>query len=148
MGQIGAYLRREGLYSSQIAQWRKQRESGKLASLEPQKRGPKADETAQRLAELERENEQLRSRAGAGGGDHRCAKKTSQDFRQHRPERWGEIVMPYAQEMAQQVPGSHRFVTCWRCRAAATIGISNSKPAPKQWRRSTRSQPANRIRGL
>ena len=61
-GQIGAYLRREGLYSSQIAQWRKQRESGKLASLEPQKRGPKADETAQRLAELERENEQLRSK--------------------------------------------------------------------------------------
>ena len=61
-GQIGAYLRREGLYSSQIAKWRKQREEGKLASLEPPKRGPKGDETAQRLAELERENEQLRSK--------------------------------------------------------------------------------------
>lgn len=61
-GQIGAYLRREGLYSSQIAQWRKQREAGKLAGLEPQKRGPKVDEQAQRLAELERENEQLRSK--------------------------------------------------------------------------------------
>jgi transposase len=61
-GQIGAYLRREGLYSSQIAQWRKQREAGKLAGLAPQKRGPKVDETAQRLAELERENEQLRSK--------------------------------------------------------------------------------------
>jgi transposase-like protein len=61
-GQIGAYLRREGLYSSQIAKWRKQREAGKLAGLEPQKPGPKVDETAQRLAELERENEQLRSK--------------------------------------------------------------------------------------
>jgi transposase-like protein len=61
-GQMGAYLRREGLYSSQIAKWRKQREAGKLAGLTPQKRGPKVDETAQRLAELERENEQLRSK--------------------------------------------------------------------------------------
>ncbi len=60
-GQIGAYLRREGLYSSQIAQWRKQREAGKLAGLAGQKRGPKVDEGARRLAELERENEQLRS---------------------------------------------------------------------------------------
>ena len=61
-GQIGAYLRREGLYSSQIATWRKQREAGELAALEPQKRGPKVDETGRRLAELERENEQLRSK--------------------------------------------------------------------------------------
>jgi transposase-like protein len=61
-GQIGAYLRREGLYSSQITQWRRQREAGELAGLEPEKRGPKVDETARRLAELERENEQLRSK--------------------------------------------------------------------------------------
>lgn len=61
-GQIGAYLRREGLYSSQIATWRKQREVGQLAALERQKPGPQVDETAQRLAELERENEQLRSK--------------------------------------------------------------------------------------
>lgn len=61
-GQTAAYLRREGLYSSQIAKWRKQREAGKLAGLEPQKRGPKGGENAQRLAELERENEQLRSK--------------------------------------------------------------------------------------
>ena len=61
-GQMGAYLRQEGLYSSQIARWRKQREAGEWASLEPQKRGPKVDETWRRLAELERENEQLRSK--------------------------------------------------------------------------------------
>lgn len=61
-GQTAAYLRREGLYSSQIAKWRKQREAGKLAGLEPQKPGPKVDADAQRMAELERENEQLRSK--------------------------------------------------------------------------------------
>lgn len=60
-GQIGAYLRREGLYSSQIGKWRKQREEGELAGLAPQKPGPKVDEAAQRIAELERENERLRS---------------------------------------------------------------------------------------
>ena len=61
-GQIGAYLRQEGLYSSQITKWRRQREAGELAGLAPQKRGPKVDETARRVAELERENEQLRSK--------------------------------------------------------------------------------------
>lgn len=44
-GQIGAYLRREGLYSSQIATWRKQQEVGQLAALDRQKLGPKVDET-------------------------------------------------------------------------------------------------------
>lgn len=61
-GQIGAYLRRKGLYSSQIARWRKQREAGEWARLAPQKRGPKVAETTGRVAELERENEQLRSK--------------------------------------------------------------------------------------
>lgn len=60
-GQTAAYLRREGLYSSQIAKWRKQREAGKLTGLEPQKPGPKVDEHVRRLVELERGNEQLRS---------------------------------------------------------------------------------------
>jgi transposase-like protein len=61
-GELGGYLRREGLYSSQIAKWRKQREAGELAGLTRKKPGPQMDETAQRLAELERENEQLRSK--------------------------------------------------------------------------------------
>lgn len=61
-GKLGAYLRREGLYSSQIAKWRRQREAGELAGLTPRKPGPAVDETSQRLAELERENEQLRSK--------------------------------------------------------------------------------------
>lgn len=40
-GEIGALLRREGLYSSLLAVWRQQREAGELSALTPKKRGPK-----------------------------------------------------------------------------------------------------------
>jgi len=59
-GQVGALLRREGLYSSHLTTWRRQRESGGLARLAPQKRGRKKDEQAAEHAELRRENERLR----------------------------------------------------------------------------------------
>jgi transposase-like protein len=60
-GELGAYLRRRGLYSSHLSTWRKQREEGLLASLSPKKRGapPKPPE-ARRVTELERELVQLR----------------------------------------------------------------------------------------
>lgn len=63
VGEIGALLRREGLYSSQLATWRKQRAATERAGLEPQKRGRKADPAlaeARRVAELTKENERLR----------------------------------------------------------------------------------------
>lgn len=59
-GQIGALLRREGLYSSHLTSWRRQREAGGLAGLAPQKRGRKKDEQAAENARLRRENERLR----------------------------------------------------------------------------------------
>jgi len=61
-GQIGAILRREGLYSSNLTTWRRQREEGILNGLSPRKRGRKAKEInplAKRVAELERENRKL-----------------------------------------------------------------------------------------
>jgi len=64
-GQIGALLRREGLYSSHLSKWRRQREAGALAGLAPRKRGCKPHpQTSQmrRVTELERECEQLRHR--------------------------------------------------------------------------------------
>jgi len=39
-GEIGALLRREGLYTSHLTAWRKQQTAGALAALEPRKRGP------------------------------------------------------------------------------------------------------------
>jgi transposase-like protein len=59
-GDTGALLRREGLYSSHLTNWRRQRERGELDGLSPQKRGPKPDAQAVELARLKRENERLR----------------------------------------------------------------------------------------
>jgi len=61
-GQVGALLRREGLYSSHLTLWRHQRQHGRLG---PNKRGRKAslpNPLAPRVAELERENRQLTRR--------------------------------------------------------------------------------------
>ena len=55
-GQIGALLRREGIYSSNLAKWRRQAEEGLI----PKKRGPqKPDASIRRIAELEKENAKL-----------------------------------------------------------------------------------------
>lgn len=61
-GEIGALLRREGIYSSYLTAWRRQREAGELDGLAPQKRGPKPDPQAIELARLHRENERLQER--------------------------------------------------------------------------------------
>jgi transposase len=60
-GEIGALLRREGLYSSHLADWRRQRERGELAGLSA-KRGRKPEPVnplAKRVAELEHEKRRL-----------------------------------------------------------------------------------------
>lgn len=62
LGEIGALLRREGLYSSNLTNWRRQRERGELDGLSPQKRGPKPDPQASELARLQRENARLQER--------------------------------------------------------------------------------------
>jgi transposase-like protein len=57
-GEIGALLRREGLYSSNVTTWRAQRERGELLGLTPKRRGPapKAkNPLAPKVAALERE---------------------------------------------------------------------------------------------
>lgn len=59
-GEVGALLRREGLYSSLISDWRQQRDTGSLEALRPKKRGPKPNPEAKRVAKLERENARLR----------------------------------------------------------------------------------------
>ncbi|MBV8150552.1 MAG: transposase [Candidatus Eremiobacteraeota bacterium] len=64
-GEIGALLRREGLYSSLLTSWRRQREEGTLAGLEPKRRGRKAkrrDPVAVENERLRRENERLQHR--------------------------------------------------------------------------------------
>jgi len=60
--QIGALLRREGLYSSQLVVWRRLRDAGALSALaQPRGRKPAEPQLAA-LAQLERENARLRRR--------------------------------------------------------------------------------------
>jgi len=60
-GGIGALLRREGLYSSLITTWRRERAAGVLQGLTPQKRGPKSkrDPVAEQVQKLQRDNDRL-----------------------------------------------------------------------------------------
>ena len=60
-GSIGALLRREGLYSSLLATWRREREAGVRQALSPQKRGPKSkrDPVAEENLQLRRETQRL-----------------------------------------------------------------------------------------
>jgi transposase-like protein len=65
-GAIGALLRREGLYSSNLTTWRGQRERGELAGLTPKKRGPAPkpqNPLAAKVAALEREVARQKARA-------------------------------------------------------------------------------------
>jgi len=64
-GELGRLLRREGLYSSHLATWRRQYEEGSLAGLKPKKRGPKPkrrDEVTLEVDRLRRENARLEER--------------------------------------------------------------------------------------
>ena len=64
-GQLGALLRREGLYSSHLSVWRKQRQLALQAGLSPKRRGRKAKGKDPRVEEnerLRRENQKLRQR--------------------------------------------------------------------------------------
>ena len=64
-GELGQLLRREGLYSSLLGTWRRQRDEGSLAGLVPKRRGRKAkrrDPLAKELAKLHRENRRLAER--------------------------------------------------------------------------------------
>ena len=61
-GDVGALLRREGLYSSQLAAWRRQRDEIAKAGLKARKRGPKAKVVDPRVKQLERENARLKRR--------------------------------------------------------------------------------------
>ena len=60
-GEVGALLRREGLYSSHLNTWRQQRARGELQGLRPAKRGRKADPQAAEIVRLQRETERLQA---------------------------------------------------------------------------------------
>ena len=79
-GEIGALLRREGVYSSNLTQWRKQCERGELEGLS-RKRGPLPkgkNSLADKVKVLERENARLKARAERAEGLVEIQKKVSE----------------------------------------------------------------------
>lgn len=78
-GQIGALLRREGMYSSQLTTWRRLRAQGQLQALSPQQRGPKPTTSADdELATLRRENVRLQTQLARAETIIEVQKKVSQ----------------------------------------------------------------------
>jgi len=88
-GEVGALLRREGLYSSLLSRWRAQQEEGSLSALKPKKRGRKArpvDPQARRIVELERETAHLRKKLKNAEIIIDVQKKLSDLLATHTPE--------------------------------------------------------------
>jgi len=87
-GELGALLRREGLWSSHLSKWREQRRGGELKGLAAKKRGPKRrtkNPLDDRVRELEREVAKLRKRARRAEALVEVQKKVS--------ELWG-VTLP------------------------------------------------------
>jgi transposase len=87
-GELGALLRREGIYSSYLSRWRRARDRGQLTALGPQRRGPKPATDvalAREVARLRREKERLQARLERAETIIEVQKKLSQLLGQ-RPE--------------------------------------------------------------
>ena len=88
-GEIGALLRREGIYSSYLSRWRRARERGQLTALGAQRRGrkPATDVAlAREVARLRHENERLQDRLERAETIIEVQKKLSQLLGQNRKE--------------------------------------------------------------
>jgi len=79
-GSIGKILRREGLYASHLAKWRKQRSEGGIAGLAPRARGPRPQPERAEMAQLRQENERLQVRLRKAEAIIDVQKKVSQLF--------------------------------------------------------------------
>jgi transposase len=80
-GELGALLRREGIYSSYLSRWRRERDRGELQALSPKRRGPKSaagNGLTKELAKLQRENERLRGRLAQAEAIMEAQKKLSE----------------------------------------------------------------------
>lgn len=80
-GELGALLRREGLYSSHLNKWKQQAEAGELSGLTPKKRGRKpqpVDPRDKQIAKLLRDNAALQRRAERAEAVVEVQKKLSQ----------------------------------------------------------------------
>lgn len=87
-GQIGAVLRREGLYSSHLSKWRQQRDRGQLSggsgAPQPGRKSEPRDASAVENARLRRENERLARRLEQAEAIIDAQKKIAEILGTHR----------------------------------------------------------------
>lgn len=92
-GELGALLRREGLYSSHLATWRAARERGEIAGLAPKRRGPAPrpkNPLESKVATLEREVRRWQARAERAEALVELQKKVSEILGKPLPEPEGK----------------------------------------------------------
>src|SRR5664280_771567 len=92
-GQVGALLRREGLYSSNLTAWRHQVERGTLDALSSKKRGPKSrkpDPSVRRITEQEKEIQKLQAKLKKAELIIDAQKKIAEIFQLLRDRKEGE----------------------------------------------------------
>ena len=92
-GQVGALLRREGLYFSNLTAWRRQAEQGTLDALSSKKRGPKArkpDSSVRRIIEQEKEIQKLQAKLRKAELIIDAQKKIAEIFQLTRDQTDGE----------------------------------------------------------
>jgi transposase len=102
-GAVGELLRREGLYSSHLTTWRRERDAGELAGLTPKKRGrpSRKNPLADDLAKLQRENERLQNELNKAN--------TVIDVQRKVAALLGETLPVPTEEDVEQARGRFRF---------------------------------------
>lgn len=81
-GEIGALLRREGIYSSYLSDWRRERESGEWQGQSGPRRGRPAKEQVSEVTRLQQENERLKAQLAQAELIITAQKKLSQALEQ------------------------------------------------------------------
>jgi transposase len=143
-GGIGAILRREGLYSSALSEWRRQRDNGAIGGLAPAKRGPKTavpNPLTAELAEAKREIARLGRRLEHAEAIIGIQKK----LRRCWGYRWQRPRTTTSYDGCRCRPGAEARLDCGRlrgfepvagqclpsaCRADAAVGRAGASAKP------------------
>ena len=138
-GGIGAILRREGLYSSALTDWRRQRDAGAFSALAPGKRGPKTAEPnplAAEMAVLQRDNARLTQRLACAEAIIDIQKKLRRCWvsRWRRAatslDRGGRVTCSRQRHDGSGLRRAGSF-TCQRAAPARPAGRSPGQPPPE-----------------
>lgn len=107
-GEVGALLRRHGLYSSHLTEWRRQRDDGALSALAPKKRGRRAvdkNPLAEEVARLQRELKKALARAERAEGLVAVQKKLAELLGEELPP---EDELLEAQRLGLPIPQARK----------------------------------------